>query len=79
MAKQRITLYVDSQVWKMFRLYCSLENVSASETVEGFMRITLSDTNIPEQFGSWDGWSVAPSVAEPPRESEGTAPESGER
>ena len=35
--KQRITLYVDSDVWRAFRIRCLREKMSASAVVERWM------------------------------------------
>lgn len=50
MTKQRITLYIDSDIYQMFRVLCTLDKLSASAYVQGLMEHALGDTNIPEQF-----------------------------
>jgi hypothetical protein len=54
MKKQRVTLYLDSRTWQLFRVLCLREKVSASALVERFMQAELGGTNIPEQFGTWE-------------------------
>lgn len=60
--KQRITLYVDSEVWRMFRMLCLLDKTSASAAVERMMELAIGDTNLPELSGA----NVATKVANTP-------------
>lgn len=49
MAKQRVTLYIDPDTWRMFRQLCLLDGISASAYAEHLMNQAVYDTNIPEQ------------------------------
>lgn len=54
--KQRVTLYLDSDTWKMIRIYCVSQNISASQFVENILHLRMMDTDIPERlrFGPID-------------------------
>ena len=67
MAKQRITLYIDEGIWKMFRQLCVLDGTSASAKAEHLMMFEVYDTNLPEinRFGSNDSQNDSHEVKTP--------------
>lgn len=48
MSKQRITLYVDSEAWRAFRIRCLREKTSASAVVERWMWALLDPDDLPQ-------------------------------
>ena len=56
MAKQKVTLYLDGDLWRQFRAACILNNQSASEVTEELIRLHMGmlggiDSQIESETG----------------------------